>query len=173
MVYLVIAKMLVIILCWLSSGDARGDIEHGPTGTANHDYFQASQDPQIKHLLYLVEKHHLNACPHNTNGVLGDIALGKYHLAIADLQYTLDRFVNHTKALQLMGSLVKLTESPSLGISYYEKALKLYPQYAFTHAQYGAFLVDIGRVDAGITRLKEAIEMDPNLVIAHAWLAKA
>jgi tetratricopeptide (TPR) repeat protein len=99
--------------------------------------------------------------------------MGKYQYAIADLIYTLDRFVNHPKALQLMGSLAELTNGPSLAIPYYQRALKLYPQYALTHAQFGVYLVDTGHINSGTAELKKAIEINPNLAIAYAWLASA
>jgi Tfp pilus assembly protein PilF len=35
------------------------------------------------------------------------------------------------------------------------------------------YLVDIGKIDAGIQKLQKAIEIDPGLGQAHAWLAKA
>jgi tetratricopeptide (TPR) repeat protein len=73
----------------------------------------------------------------------------------------------------LLSAVAKLTKTPSLAIPYYERALQLYPQHAITYAQYGQYLVDIGFIEAGITRLKKAIELNPNLALAYAWLAQA
>jgi Tfp pilus assembly protein PilF len=142
--------------------------ERNSAGTLiNQDYFIANQYRETKELLYLLERHHLN------QRVLTDFSAGRFNYALTDIQYILERMVNHPKALELMGSIARLTKAPSLPIPYYENALKLYPQYALTHAQYGAYLVDIGRIDAGIAKLKQAIEMDPKLAAAYAWLAKA
>ncbi len=133
----------------------------------NQDYFTANQYPEVKQTLYLVEIGHMN------QRVWNDLSAGRYGATLGDVKYTLDKFPNHPNALLLMGSVARLTGNLSLPIPYYEKALKLYPQYASTHAQYGSYLVDVGLVEAGIGKLKQAIEMDPQLTSAHAWLAGA
>jgi predicted Zn-dependent protease len=130
------------------------------------DYFAADDDPSTKHYLFLVDNAH-------TNKVLSSIRSGRLDNAIDDLNYTLNKFVNHPKALLLLGMVARLSRKPSLPLSYYEKAIRLYPQYAFTHAQYGNYLVDTGNVTAGIQRLKRAVELDPTLVAVYVWLAKA
>jgi len=137
-----------------------------PDSAQSHDYFTADQDPGIQTYLRIVDANH-------TEKVLGWVQQGRIGNAIDDLKYTLDRFPNHPKALMLMGSVAKITKKIPLAIAYYEKAIKLFPEYALTQAQYGAYLVDIGNTQAGIGKLKKAIEMDPKLAQAHAWLAKA
>jgi hypothetical protein len=132
-------------------------------GLDDLDYFVA--DP--RGLLHTVERVHLHA------GVWKNFSTGQYEFALADVKYTLDRFANHPKALALLGAIAKMTKTPSLPIPYFEKALRLYPQYALTHAQFGAYLVDIGKIDEGIARLKRAVHIDPNLALAHAWLGNA
>jgi tetratricopeptide (TPR) repeat protein len=151
-----------------------GELDDGRT-PINVDYFAATRgtgvDPNsnrnFRGLLWLVEKHHLNA------EVYRNFREGKYEYVIGDLRFTLNRFPNHPGALQLLSSVATLTKNPSLPIPYYEKALSLYPQYALTHAQFGNYLVEMGAVDDGIARLKKAIELEPNIVAAHVWLAKA
>jgi tetratricopeptide (TPR) repeat protein len=190
MITAIMAKIILIILLFFSFGFGNGHaiakenlyattfeystrdesltlvpIHHGTT--LDHDYFTASQNFEIKDLLHKVEKFHLN------DEVLANISSGKYIYALKDIKYTLERFPNHPKALQLIGSTAKLINSFSLAIPYYEKALYLFPQYAITHAQYGSYLVDIGRIEVGISKLKHALELDPKLSAAYAWLAKA
>src|SRR5262249_27690434 len=140
-------------------------------GTMDHDYFD--QQPGTKQIVASVEINHLYSHPSNPQGVMGDIAAGRYQYAIRELIYTLERVVNHPRALQLMGTAGKLAGETNLPIAYFERALKFYPQHAITHAQYGAYLADIGRVDDGIARLKQSVEMDPELAAGYAWLAKA
>jgi predicted Zn-dependent protease len=96
-----------------------------------------------------------------------------YAYAQNDLLYTLRKFPNHPRALHMLGELGKATQDYGLPIVHFEKAIKLFPQYAYTHAQYGEYLVEIGAVKAGISELKDAIRIDPNLVLAQAWLDKA
>jgi tetratricopeptide (TPR) repeat protein len=110
---------------------------------------------------------------HLNQKVWGDFRAGRFSNVLADLNYTLDKFPNHPKALLLLGSVARLIKSPALPIPYFEKAIQLYPQYALTHAQYGAYMTEIGSVEVGIGKLKKAIEIDPNLSLAHTWLAKA
>ena len=132
----------------------------------DQDYFTANQSLTTQQLLHLVDTYH-------TNKVVASIREQNMNLAIVNLKYTLDRFPNHPRALMLLGSVAQFAKIPSLAIPYYERALKLYPQYALTHAQYGEYLVTIGRPDDGIARLKRAIELDPTLPVAYGWLATA
>jgi Tfp pilus assembly protein PilF len=132
----------------------------------NMDYFTASNDSETTHLLHLVEIAH-------TNRVLPQISKNDYGGALSDIKYTLNRFPNHPRGLLLMALYAKLTKSYGLVILYYEKAIRLYPQHALTHAQYGAYLVTMGNVDNGIKRLEQAVQMNPEIMFAHVWLAAA
>jgi tetratricopeptide (TPR) repeat protein len=163
MIYKIIFKILLIGIFSISLSYAE----------IGGDYFLAIKDQQNRGYLSTVEKNHITICPHNPNGIMGDISEGKFLYAFEDLRYVLDRFPNHPKALMLLGSVARLAKNISIPIFYYQKALRLYPQHAITHAQFGLYLVDIGRVESGIARLKQAIEIDPKLAVAHVWLAKA
>jgi tetratricopeptide (TPR) repeat protein len=132
----------------------------------NMDYFVADHDPSTKHYLFLVDNAH-------TNKVLSSIRADRLENAMDDLNYTLNKFVNHPKALMLLGMVARLSRKPSLPLPYYEKAIGLYPQYAFTYAQYGNYLVEMGNLAGGVQRLKQAVELDPTLVAAYVWLARA
>jgi Tfp pilus assembly protein PilF len=132
----------------------------------NMDYFTAGDDSETTHLLHLVEIAH-------TNRVLPQISKNDYAGALSDIKYTLNRFPNHPRGLLLMALYAKLTKGYGLVILYYEKAIRLYPQHALTHAQYGAYLVTMGNVDNGIKRLEQAVQMNPEIVFAHVWLAAA
>ena len=150
---------LLFLICWAVSSSYA---HHG----AEHDYFIAGQDPGIQGYLYLVDTAHANKA-------VEWIRKGRMSDAIADLKYTLDRFPNHPKGLLLMGTVAGLSGNPGLALPYYERAIRLFPQHALTHAQYGAYLVDIGRTDAGIAKLQQAVDMDPRSASAYGWLAKA
>jgi len=58
-------------------------------------------------------------------------------------------------------------------VSYFERAIALFPQHALTRAQYGLFLVSTNNVDAGIENLKQSIEMEPKLAAGYGGLAHA
>jgi Tfp pilus assembly protein PilF len=135
----------------------------------NNDYFTT---PQSDELLTSVEKYHLSA--ENFWKVFRE---GDNQAAILNLKYVLRYFPNHPEALDLLGLIAKLTKTPSLPISHYHKTLRLFPQHAFTHAQYGNYLAENSvnnvQIKEGIANLEKAIEMNPKLAVAYAWLANA
>jgi len=160
------AMSTIAVLIMLCSGSVA-------SATAiNNDYFYASSvsdkdDELQRHALLLnVDKNHMDPA-------MAAISQRDFKNALAHLDYTLVRFPNHPRALTLLGAVAKLTNTPTLAIPYYEHALRLYPQYAFTHAQYGHYLSEISRREEGILKLKAAIELDAKLAVAYAWLSEA
>lgn len=159
----VVAMMMVLSPAVGWAADEQ--IDHGPWGTDNWDYWDT--DPYVQALLKNVEYNHMG------KHVLGAYAVGRYYDAVDNLGYTLRRFPNHPQALMLIGLLAKTTKNFVLPVEYFLKALSLYPQYALTHAQFGQYLVDIGQVGPGVERLNNALKIDPNLPQAYAGLAVA
>jgi tetratricopeptide (TPR) repeat protein len=131
------------------------------------DYFAQHQDTEVRERVRVVEIHHLNA------NFWENFKSGKLEYALQDVDFVLRWVPNHPQGLLLIGSIAKLMKRPSLAIRYYDAALAVFPQYAATHAQYGSYLVDIGAVDDGVARLERSIELDPNLIAGHVWLAGA
>lgn len=131
------------------------------------DYF----DPEAQGLLGMVEQYHLvSGTPFWTYYKNIDRDYGH---ALNELKFILRYFPNHPKALTLLGVVAKQVQVPMLPIPYYEKALELYPQHAITHAQFGAYLVEINKIDQGIESLQNAIKIDSKLRVAYIWLAGA
>lgn len=166
-------KIIIIILFTCSSINAQDQIDDRGVGENNHNYFAVRQSSYLQNLLKNVESNHIDRVHDNPNGVYGYIRDGRLDDAIADLDFALRKFVNHPRALILLGLVAKLKKKSALPIPYYKKALKLYPRYALTHAQYGMYLAEIGYIQHGINRLKKAIKIDPNLKIAYVFIAKA
>jgi tetratricopeptide (TPR) repeat protein len=135
------------------------------TSGAGHDFFTAEQDG-VKGYLENMTINHLNK-------VTGWIQQGRINDAAADLQYVLDRFPNNPQALQLLPMVARLAKNQAMATSYFEKALKQFPQYAITHAQYGLYLVSNGNVDEGVEQFKQCIAIEPKLAAGHAGLAHA
>ena len=131
------------------------------------DYFPAASGGENQALLVNVERFHFNTL------VLDQFKQGSYASVVADLRYVLNRFLNHPRALSLLGEVALITEEPKLAIPHFEEALRAYPQYGLTHAQYGHYLCAIGDYTTGISRLSRATEMQADLAIGHAWLAEA
>lgn len=163
----------IIIMGVASLSYAQVDIDDRGEETTNHNYFVANQTPYLRNLLALNEKFHMNGCPHNPDGTLGDIRLGHYKDAASDMEEMLIHWVNHPKVLQLLGFIAVQMKQTGMPIKYFERAVSLYPNYPLTHAQYGAYLVMIGNLQAGIDKLKFATEKDPKLTAGFVWLAQA
>lgn len=130
------------------------------------DYFRADEDPAWRQQLNINNSAH-------TDMVLERLRQGNNPLAMEEAKFTLRYWPNHPRALILMEVIARITRAPFLPIPYYEKAVRQYPHYAITHAQYGHYLVEIERVDEGVMQLQQAVEIDPMLGAAHAWLAEA
>ena len=172
LLYLAAASLAVPGICqFADNGDIYGPIGN-PTrnqyGTPiNQDYFAAAEFSGTRSIVHLVEIGHLN------QDTIEQFQQGFYNGVMGDLTYILDHVINHPKALSLMGAVARLTDSPTMPIPYFQKALAMYPQHALTHAQYGTYLVSIDAVEEGLVALKKAVSIDPNLAIAQAWLAEA
>ena len=148
-------------------------VTHDPKGpTFNHDYY----DPSSRQLVRLVEGAHVNQIMPNLQMAFHlhpNYKKARLKQALGEIDYTLDRIVNHPKALALSAQVAQLLGQPKLPIKYYQRALKLYPKRAMPWAQFGNFLVGLGEFEDGIERLKVAIEIDPKLAASYGWLAWA
>ncbi len=151
-----------------ASGQANAYSDRNLAGSLiDLDYFIANLNPETKLQLFLVDRAHASERTWKL------FFAGKYQDPIADCEYALRYFPNHPGALHLMAEIAKATNQDSMAIGYFERALKLYPQYAYTHAQYGHFLVEIGATNAGIAEFMEALRIDPDFIQARAWLEEA
>jgi tetratricopeptide (TPR) repeat protein len=142
--------------------------ERSPIGSLiNQDYYTANLYPEVSRELNLVNNNHVN------ERVWNSYFAGNYEGALADCKFALTYFPNHPQPLNLLCELAKALDQPALPIKYFEHALQLYPQHAFTHAQYGRYLIDSGVRAAGIEELKEALRLEPNSPQIQAWLNEA
>lgn len=171
--YLLLFKVMVIVLLSVQEAYAQAYIDDRGTGMTDHNYFAVTQSPYLITLLGQVESQHLTRCRHDAGGILGDIAKGRYDLATTDLQYVLRQFVNHPRALMILSSVAIVTKNGHLAVSYFERAIALYPGYALTYYQYGAYLVNIGQVEDGIAKLDQSVTLNPKLTAAYVALSKA
>jgi tetratricopeptide (TPR) repeat protein len=136
-------------------------------GGGNYDYFTAHLRGDLQSYLALVTLRHVSE---HTWAIYWS---GNYVEPLGDCEYALARFPNHPRALHLLTEIAKATNQVSMPIPYFEHALQLYPQYAFTHAQYGHYLIEIGAIPAGVEQLREALRIEPGQFQAKAWLAQA
>jgi predicted Zn-dependent protease len=172
------AMLILLLTLYAQFADAQGshlgNRQHPPQvmlvqdeTQVEKDYFHAANDRNVKQQLNNAEHFHLN------KSVLENIATGKYKYALGDINFTLKYFPNHPRALQLLTTIAVLSKNRALPIPYFEKAIRLYPSHAITHAQYGNYLVVIGDLENGIQKLNHAVYMDPKLTAGHVWLAQA
>jgi predicted Zn-dependent protease len=129
------------------------------------DYYKRTTDERVRVLLDNVERNHM-VRQHKDR-------VGAAQFDVGDLKYTLWVFPNHPRALYLLGAIARDTNNAGLALTYFERAVLRFPEYAYTRAQYGEFLVSIGATNAGIRELEAALRMNPNLAVARAWLADA
>jgi len=154
----------ILLFILLLPSMAKADQERKFDGVAK-DFFTASEDPETERYLTLVEHAHIDR-------VMLWVRQDLINNAFSECKYTLDRFPNHPRGLILLENVAKLMQAPTLPTTYYEKALAEFPQYAVTHAQFGHYLIEIGKAEEGIAKLKRAIEMDSKLKPAYVWLAE-
>jgi predicted Zn-dependent protease len=126
------------------------------------DYF----DPSNHQLLSNLKKNHLAPA-------LRELDRNALHEAQSDVDFILKYVPNHVEALALNEAIAKARNLPEQALLRYATALELYPEHAITHVQFGAYLLDLGRVQAAIDSLNAAVKLDPELGLAHSYLAKA
>lgn len=134
------------------------------------DYF-SSNEPGMRQYMAAVEKNHLDT-NHMKVSIMKLIQDGNFAQATNELNYVLERIPNHPRALQISTMVSRMSKKYSLSINYFEQALRLFPRYAVTRAQYGNYLAEIGDLDAGIEQLKTAVELDPKYTAGYVVLAK-
>ena len=142
----------------------------------DHDYFAVPGDPFLEDLLSKLNYSHVAAAFRNIKQATHappQLQAGYFNQAIKECIFTLERFVNHPKALIYLEYTARVLGNQNLPKNYYLRALSLYPTRAFTQAQFGKFLLNIGEVSESVERLKIAVRLDPKLDIAHGWLALA
>lgn len=155
--------LAVLLLLSLAPLPAAGQ-DAAPDWTGQ-DYYKRTTDERVAVLLDNVERNHMVRQHKDRQGAA--------QFDVGDLKYTLWVFPNHPKALYLIGAIAREMNNPGLALPYYERAIQLFPGYAYTRAQYGEFLVSIGATTVGIQELEASLRMDPNLAVARAWLTDA
>lgn len=160
---------LVLLLAALSVTSTKSArAQSGEEGWLNQNYFDAAKTTFSTELLLNAERNHFAQ-----GNFWSKYKAGNLGYALEDLKYVLLVFPNHPKALHMLGLICRTTKDNLTPIIYFEKAVRLFPQEAYTEAQYGAYLISIGEQSAAIARLNEALRIDPNLTFAQALLAEA
>ena len=155
--------LFAILLGWEPAETAWGQ---GAAPPPDMDYFTAQENPETYRDLKIIEHAHIGK-------VLYWLRTERMEMVMHELNFTLHHFPNHPQALLLTEMAADVTRVPALAITYYERAILLYPEYGTTHAQFGKYLVSIGRVSDGIGQLKEAVQRDPKLGQGYLWLGEA
>ena len=161
--------LLFFLPCYSDSELAQARVEDGRKpmlARGYKDYFL--KNSHLKTSQQVNNVNHLHLQP-----ALRYLARGEPARAIPELKFVLRYVPNHPKALQLMGVVARLTKKPKIARQYFEQAVGVFPKYALTHAQFGKFLVDIGRLEDGIEELEKAQALEPDLVMVFIWLAEA
>jgi predicted Zn-dependent protease len=150
---------IVLASCLIGVSAVRA---YGQLPAGGGDYF----DPQKRQLLVQLKRYHLDAAVKDMND-------RKLNIAQTEVDFVLHWVPNHVEGLLVNEAIAKAKGFPEQAMGRYVRALELYPNHAITHAQFGAYLLDLGRVDAAIDSLDAAVRLDPTLGIAHSYLATA
>lgn len=117
-----------------------------------HDYY--ATDAESRHLLKMVEGHHLN------QGI-GKMDRGEYGYAKQDFDFILRYFPNDPKALLRMGELARRSGKPEEAVPYFQKAIRMFPDRAPTYTAYGVFLHRSGKLKEAIQEYRKSLKLDP------------
>lgn len=153
------STVVLLVCCWIGLVAVRASGQESGVGA---DYF----DPQKRQLLVQLKRYHLDAAVKDMND-------RKLNIAQVEVDFVLKWVPNHVEGLLVNEAIAKAKGLPEAAVGRYLRALELYPNHAITHAQFGAYLLDLGRVDAAIDSLNTAVRLDATLGIAHSYLAKA
>lgn len=123
-------------------------------------------NPADRSKLVVVEQFHFNAD-------VASLRRGQSGSIGSDLDYTLERFPNHHRALAAMARLGLRARSPqppgaSRSIDcYFERALHLNRRDAQVRSTYAAWLLAMQREDDALEQLEAVVEADPENATAH------
>ncbi len=133
----------------------------------DNDYYQARATPQTTELLSAVEKYHLQPA-------LDKMHSKFYSAAWGDLNFILNYFPNHPRALLLMAQLCDLWRNPKCNMGpHFDKALQRTPESEGLHLTKGAYLQKRGRLDEAIESYKKSLAINPSSAYAHYNLGLA
>ena len=153
------STILLLAFYWICLVGVRAS---GQEPSGGGDYF----DPAKRQLLVQLKRYHLDAA-------IKDMNDRKLNIAQAEIDFVLKWVPNHVEGLLVNEEIAKAKGAPELALGRYVRALEMYPDHAITHAQFGAYLLELGRVDAAIDSLTTAVRLDPSLGMAHRYLATA
>jgi len=137
-------------------------------GWLNQNYFDAPKTTFSMEILANAERNHFGQGNFWSKYKAGDL-----DRALGDLKYILLVFPNHPRALHMMTLICKTQKDAMTPIMYFEKAVRLFPDVAYTQAQYGAYLLSTGETSAAMSRINEALRIDPTMPYALALLSEA
>lgn len=113
---------------------------------APYDFYE----PAPVRLIEKVEKNHLPQAQREFNQ-------GNYEYAWGELSFVLHYFPNHPQALKEVGKLSIEMGQSAKAVTFFERALSLYPQVSETSTLYAQFLIEAGLEDT-VTRLLPLVE---------------
>ena len=129
------------------------------------DYYLKDTVSEVRIAAMNVKKYHLSE-----ETFWRHYRAGRKERAMGEAIFVLRVFPNHPEALGYLSFICRELDEPSTAIPFFERALRLYPNRAYTRAQYGSYLGSVGQKNAGRIYLEEALRIDPELVVARGWL---
>ena len=131
--------------------------------THNNDYYQAlnPQEKTLHELLLAVEKYHEPVA-------IDRIHTKFYSAAWSEINFILNYFPNHPRALLLMGQVCELWRDPKCNMeTYFRNAIQRTPMNERVHLTEGVYFQKKGRLNEAIESYKTSLRINPDSANAH------
>ena len=122
--------------------------------------------------LWVVEEHHLKKA-------IDKMGWENLSYAWDDIDFILDHFPNHPKALMMAIELSLKVKKYDKVAAHFKRAIYMYPKVAPTYIMHGIFFHKKGNIKSAIEQYKKAVEVDPeqseafyNLGLAYMSIKK-
>jgi tetratricopeptide (TPR) repeat protein len=155
-------RILGILACLIGNLAFAG-YEHGTQGP----YSYYTSDPQELALRRSAELHHIGPA-------VEKMQRRDYRGALGDLEFILNKFPNHPRALQLLADFaVNQLKRPEIAETRVQRAVDFDPSRPGTHLVVGLIKHKLGKQKEAIDSYSKAIALDPDQIDAHYNLGLA
>jgi tetratricopeptide (TPR) repeat protein len=102
--------------------------------------------------------------------LLALIAERRFAAALPLARLMTERHPEHGAAWKVFGAMLWAADSPEAALDAMHASVRLLPQDAEAHANLGSALTKLQRLDEAATCLRRALEIDPEMAVAHSHL---
>jgi len=159
---------LSVLLFLVAPTIGRADAPPREEGWLNQNYFDAPKTQFLSEILTNAERNHFSQ-----GNFWSQYKAGEYEYALGNLKYVLGVFPNHPRALHMMTLICKTLKDYDTPVMFFEKAVRMFPEVAYTQAQYAGYLLSVGQPQNALSHAQEALRIDPSFTYAQALYEEA